>query len=97
MSYRLPNVRLGGGLTYHLGPTLSGSGAASGLNAKYDDALGFVLQADYVLRNRFNFGLRYTSVNYKANSIQTNPALAATTPAQNPKTSGFGFVFSMSF
>ena len=32
--YRLPNVRLGGGLTYHLGPTLKGSGAANGLDAK---------------------------------------------------------------
>jgi len=95
--YRLPNVRLGGGLTYHLGPTLRGSGAASGLDAKYDDALGFVLQGDYVLRNRYNFGLRYTSVNYKANSIQTSPTLAASRPAQNPKTSGLGFVFSMSF
>src|SRR5712691_10471043 len=42
--YRMPNVRLGGGLTYHLSPTLSGSGAASDLNAKYGDALGFVLQ-----------------------------------------------------
>ena len=95
--YRLPNVRLGGGLTYHLGPTLKGSGAASGLDAKYDDALGFVLQADYVLKNRFNFGLRYTSVNYKANSIHTNPAIVATTPATNPNTSGLGFVFSMHF
>jgi len=95
--YRLPNVRLGGGLTYHLGPTLKGSGAASGLDAKYDDALGFVLQADYMLKNRFNFGLRYTNVNYKANTIRTNPGLSATTPATNPSTSGVGFVFSMRF
>ena len=95
--YRLPNVRLGGGLTYHLGPTLKGSGAASGLDAKYDDALGFVLQADYVLKNRFNFGVRYTNVNYKANTIRTNPGLSATTPATNPSTSGVGFVFSMRF
>jgi len=95
--YRMPSVRLGGGLTYHLGPTLKGSGAASGLDAKYDDALGFVLQADYMLKNRFNFGLRYTNVNYKANTIRTNPGLSATTPATNPSTSGVGFVFSMRF
>ncbi|HMH19212.1 MAG TPA: hypothetical protein VK572_13815 [Burkholderiales bacterium] len=95
--YRLASVRLGGGLTYHLSPTLKGSGDATGLKAKYDDALGFVLQADYVLRNRYNFGLRYTNVSYKANSIQTNPALIATTPASNPRTSGVGFVFSMNF
>jgi len=95
--YRMPNVRLGGGLTYHLSPTLNGNGAASRLNAKYDDALGFVLQGDYVLKNRFNFGLRYTSVEYKRTSFQTDPLLVATTPAANPRTNGVGFVFSMSF
>jgi len=95
--YRMPNVRLGGGLTYHLNPSLSGSGAAGGLNAKYDDALGFVLQGDYVLKNRFNFGLRYTSVEYKRTSFQTNPLIVASTPAANPRTNGIGFVFSMSF
>jgi hypothetical protein len=94
--YRLPYVRLGGGLTYHLGPRLKGSGAASDLNAKYDDALGFVLQADYALGNQFNFGLRYTSVNYKAKSTLPSATLGVT-PAANAKTSGIGIVFSMSF
>jgi hypothetical protein len=95
--YRMPSVRLGGGLTYHMSPTLSGSGAASGLNAKYDDALGFVLEADYVLKNRFNFGVRYTNVEYKRTSFSTSPFLIATTPASKVKTDGVGFVFSMSF
>jgi len=92
--YRLPYFRLGGGLTYHLGPTLKGSAELSDLNAKYNDALGFVLQADYALGDQFNFGLRYTSVDYKAKSIQTNPLA---TPATNAKTNGIGIVFSMSF
>ena len=92
--YRLPNFRLGGGLTYHLAPTLKGRRAASSLNAKYDDALGFVLQADFVLDRRFNFGVRYTSVDYRVNS-QTTPSIAATPPAPNAKASGFGIVFSM--
>ena len=91
--YRLPNFRLGGGLTYRLSPTLKGSKAASGLNAKYDNALGFVLQADYVLDNRFTIGLRYTSVDYKLNSIQASPLIA--TPAPNPKARGIGVVFSI--
>jgi len=96
--YRMPNVRLGGGLTYHLSPTLSGSGAASDLNAKYGDALGFVLQGDYVLKNRFNFGVRYTNVSYKANgSPRASNTVDSTVPASNPKTTGLGFVFSMSF
>ena len=93
--YRLSAFRLGGGLTYHLSPTLKGSGAASDLNAKYDDALGFVLQADYALGNKFNFGLRYTNVGYKA-STQPSASLGVT-PATNPKTSGVGIVFGMSF
>jgi hypothetical protein len=93
--YRVPNFRFGGGLTYHLSPTLKGTGAASGLNAKYNDALGLVLQADYVLGNRFNFGLRYTSVDYKAKG-QPSSSLGVT-PATNPKTNGFGVVFSMNF
>ena len=95
--YRLPQFRVGGGLTYHFSPTLKGSGASSGLYATYDDALGFVLQADYVLRDRFNFGLRYTSVSYKASTVQWNASLDATRPSSNPKASGFGFVVSMSF
>ena len=92
--YHLPNFRLGGGLTYHLAPTLKGRKAASSLNAKYDDALGFVLQADFVLDKRFNFGVRYTSVDYKVHS-QTTPSIAATPPAPNVRASGFGIVFSM--
>lgn len=92
--YHLPNFRLGGGLTYHLAPTLKGRRAASSLNAKYDDALGVVLQADFVLDKRFNFGVRYTSVDYKVHS-QTTPSIAATPPAPNVKANGFGVVFSM--
>ncbi|HTF16255.1 MAG TPA: outer membrane beta-barrel protein [Burkholderiales bacterium] len=92
--YRLPNFRLGGGLTYHLDPTLKGRKAASSLNARYDDALGYVLQADYVLDKRFNFGVRYTSVDYKLHS-QTTPSISATPLAPSTRASGFGIVFSM--
>jgi hypothetical protein len=96
--YRMPSVRLGGGATYHLSPTLSGSGAASDLNAKYGDALGLVLQADYVLKNRFNFGVRYTNVSYKVNGTpRASNTVDSNVPASNPKTAGLGFVFSMSF
>jgi hypothetical protein len=94
--YRLPYFRLGGGLTYHLGPTLKGSAELSDLNVKYNDALGFVLQADYALGNQFSFGLRYTSVDYKLKSTQPSATLGVTA-ATNPKTNGIGIVFSMSF
>src|SRR6266705_354390 len=72
--YRLPQFRLGGGLTYHLSPKLSGSGFASG-SLKYDDSAGYVLQADYLLQ-KITVGLRYTSLDYKlgGDSVKSNGA-----------------------
>jgi hypothetical protein len=80
-----PSIRVGGGLTYHLNPKLSGSGIAGGLNATFDDALGFVLQADYVFPKLFLVGVRYTQLEYEA----SNGAKA--------KSNGAGLTFSMRF
>ncbi|HUL91098.1 MAG TPA: hypothetical protein VLV56_02020 [Burkholderiales bacterium] len=63
--YRWPNFRAGAGLTYVMSPKLTGAGAASGLNVKVDDALGFLVQADYLV-GKVNIGLRGTFVDYKA-------------------------------
>lgn len=63
--YRLPSVRLGGGVTYHINPDLDGSGVVGGLNVKFEDALGFVLQADWRLTEKMNLGLRYTVLDYE--------------------------------
>ncbi len=93
--YRLPKFRFGGGLTYHLGPQLKGSGVASDLNAKYKDAAGLVLQADYRFTEKFAAGLRYTNVTYKADSV--SPSVFASTPPMNAKTNGVGIVFTGSF
>ena len=84
--YRFPQVRVGGGLTYHLNPTLSGSGLASGIDTSYDDALGTVLQADWRLTERMNIGLRYTQIDYKLSN-----------PSATVKSNGVGIVFSGSF
>ena len=86
--YRLPELRLGGGLTYHLGPELSGSGFAGGLNVKFDDALGLLLQADYRVTPKINLGVRYTSLDYK---LRINGVSATA------KSNGVGIVFSASF
>jgi len=80
--YRLPQFRLGGGLTYHLSPKLSGSGVASG-NLKFDDSAGFVLQADYLLQ-KITVGLRYTSLEYKLGGASV-------------KSNGAGITFGISF
>ncbi len=95
--YRFPKFRLGGGLTYHLGPKLKGTGVASDLHATYKDALGLVLQADYRFAQKLALGLRYTSVNYKASSVQASSIIQASTPPTSANTNGIGIVFSMSF
>jgi hypothetical protein len=63
--YRLPQWRLGGGLAYHVNPKLKGSGVVGGLNVSFDDALGVVLQADYLIGQGMAVGVRYTNVKYE--------------------------------
>jgi outer membrane protein with beta-barrel domain len=70
--YRMPQFRVGGGVTYHVGPKLSGSGVVGGLNVKVDDALGVVLQGDYLFTQKASLGLRYTNLSYKANGVSAN-------------------------
>jgi hypothetical protein len=70
--YRAPKFRVGGGLTYHLSPKLSGSGVAGGLNVNVDDALGVVLQGDWLITQKASLGLRYTNLSYEANGIKAN-------------------------
>jgi len=70
--YRAPKFRVGGGLTYHLSPKLSGSGVAGGLNVNVDDALGVVLQGDWLITQKMSVGLRYTNLSYKANGVKAN-------------------------
>jgi hypothetical protein len=86
--YRLPSMRFGGGLTYHINPELKGSGVVGNIFDKFDNALGFVLQADYSISERHHIGLRYTGIEYKLNA----PGLQSTV-----KSNGFGLVFTASF
>lgn len=66
--YRQYQFRVGGGLTYHVSPQVEGSGAASGLNVKYKNALGAILQGDYLFGRTVAVGLRYTMLEYEATS-----------------------------
>jgi len=63
--YRMQSFRLGGGVTYVLHPRLKGSGDASDINTAYQNAVGAVLQGDYLL-GRVSLGVRYTVLDYKA-------------------------------
>src|SRR5262249_6654905 len=81
--YRMQSFRVGAGLTYVMSPKISGSGVAGGLNVKVDDALGFLVQADYLI-GKVNIGLRGTFVDYKAGG-------------QTAKGSGVGVTFGITF
>jgi hypothetical protein len=62
--YRWEKFRLGGGVTYHTSPKISGSGFASG-SVTVDNALGEVVQGDFLVGPKFWIGLRYTHITYK--------------------------------
>ena len=84
--YNLPlgngktRMRFGAGATAHINPEFSASGSLANGTVKFDDALGFIAQIDAVLgrgRSGFNFGIRFTSLQYEANggsSLQANGA-----------------------
>jgi hypothetical protein len=96
--YRIPNFRFGGGLTFHLNPTLKGSGIASGLQANYKDAAGLVLQGDYMFGEKIKLGLRYVAVKYKVDSITPAGGLQVnTSPPSTARTNALGLVFTVSF
>lgn len=77
--YQMPQFRFGGGLTYHLNPSLQGDGVVSNVNVDFDNALGFILQADYRLDEAIAFGLRYTLIEYETDGRSydaTGPGLS---------------------
>jgi hypothetical protein len=81
--YRMQSFRVGAGVTYVMSPKLSGSGVAGGVNVKVDDALGFLVQADYLL-GKVNIGVRGTFVDYRINGVTA-------------KGSGVGVTFGFTF
>jgi hypothetical protein len=85
--YRFPRVRVGGGLAYHMSPRLEGSGVVGGLDVKFKNALGAVLQADWRITEKIAAGLRYTILEYDAKGAFSGGA----------KSNGFGLTFSMNF
>jgi hypothetical protein len=85
--YRFPRVRVGGGLTYHVSPRIETSGAVGNPDVKFKNALGAVLQADWLVTEKIAVGGRYTILEYDAKDAFSGSA----------KSNGFGISFSMSF
>lgn len=85
--YRFQKVRLGGGLAYHISPRLEGDGVVGGLDVKFKNALGAVLQADWLFTDSLAVGARYTILEYEAKGAATRDA----------HSKGLGVTFSYSF
>jgi hypothetical protein len=71
MFYRWEKVRLGGGLTFQMSPKLKGSGQASSVNVNVDNAIGLLVQADYLM-GKVALGARATFVDFKANGASAS-------------------------
>ena len=79
------NIRwkVGGGVTYHLNPHISGSFTGydnrgtyfnDSVNDRYEDALGGVAQIDYIATDNFAIGIRGTYIEYK---LKNDPSITA--------------------
>lgn len=64
--YRMAKARVGLGATYHFSPQLQGSGDASNIGEKYHDALGGLLEIDFVRSKKFLWGIRFTFIEYES-------------------------------
>lgn len=80
--FKAQRWKFGGGVTYHLNPTLSGgfSGYDNGVyfndsvNDQYDDAVGVVTQIQYMATPAFAIGLKGTFIEYKLTNDATQTA-----------------------
>ncbi|MEN9868548.1 MAG: hypothetical protein RL748_4138 [Pseudomonadota bacterium] len=65
------NWRLGGGVRFVSSAKLNGKGAASGLNQKFDDVTGAILEAEYLYGANLGFKVRFVKEEYKATGFNT--------------------------
>ncbi len=65
------NLKFGAGLTYHLNPTYEEDSAFGDYEVEFDNALGFIVEADLTIPNSsIEFGLRYTKIDYEFNGVE---------------------------
>lgn len=62
---RQGNFSLGAGITYHLSPSFEATINGVTSNVDFDDALGFLLQAGYMIGERTEIGARVTLIEYE--------------------------------
>lgn len=62
---RQGNFSLGAGITYHLSPSYEASVNGVSTSIDFDDSLGFLLQAGYLMSERLEIGARVTLIDYE--------------------------------
>jgi hypothetical protein len=65
------HFRVGGGASWYVFNSLSGSGAASNLNVDFKPALGGIVQADFIW-NSLSLGVRYTTLTLHPKDIDAS-------------------------
>jgi hypothetical protein len=91
---RQGNIALGAGLTYHLSPTFEATINGVTSRVDFDDSLGFLLQAGYLVAERIELGARVTLIEYESDQplLLTNGAIADKVDGDS-----FGFYVSAGF
>ena len=80
----------GGGLTYHLNPSLDATGIATDYKADFDNALGLLGEIDWFFSGSAYLGLRFTAIDYQ--SVPT-----ATSAAEKVNGNSIGIMLGASF
>ena len=70
MFYRMSTTRVGFGATYHVAPKLKGYGLAGNIIEKYENAVGGLLELDFIRSERFLWGMRLTLIQYESRKDQ---------------------------
>lgn len=65
-----PMWRVGGGVRYTSGAKLRSSGAASGLDAKFDNTTSAVVEGEYFVNSKLGIKLRYVNETLKTRGYQ---------------------------
>ena len=60
-----PNLRIGAGAQLVARPELKGTGWASGLDQKYDNAVGLIVEGEYLFTPHMGLKLRYVKEEFK--------------------------------
>lgn len=86
---------LGAGITYHLSPSYDATINGISTEVDFDDALGFLLQAGYMMTEKIELGARVTMIEYEPS--QPTVLFPSFTPIDEVDGDSFGIYISIGF